>query len=150
VRSVLVALSTLSLLTACVGVARGPSDDPPVERACAGLPEAALDREIAALRANVDGAAPLHEGGAKSVPRLVGAVVQVRAAPGMTAPWLGRVLQCDTARRAAAALVPAGVRSEVTATPTGFEVSMRSADYDMAREIERRASLFARPVEAMR
>lgn len=148
-RPIVAALSTLSLLTACGASPRSASDEVPIQRACAGLPDATMDRGVADLRSNVDGAAPLHEGeGPKALPRLVGAVVQVRAAPGMTAPWLGRLLQCDTARHAAAALVPADARSEVTSTPTGFTVAVLSRDPDLAREIERRAGLFAHPVEA--
>lgn len=108
-----------------------------------------MDRGVAELRTNVDGAVPLHEStGAKALPRLVGAMVVVRAAPGMTAQWLGRLLQCDTARHASAALVPAGSTSEVGSTSNGFTVSIRSGDPEMAREIQRRAALFAHPVQA--
>ena len=143
------ALSALSLVTACAGGARSAADEADVQRACAGLPDAAIDRGVVDLRSNVAGAAPLRDGeGRKTLPTLVGAAVQVHAAPGMTAQWLGRMLQCDTARHAGAALVPAGARAEVTPTPTGFSVSMRSSDPELAREIGRRASLFAHPAQA--
>ena len=108
-----------------------------------------MDRGVADLRANVDGTEPITEReGEKALPRLVGAAVQVHAAPGMTAQWLGRMLLCDTARHATAALVPDGAKSEVTSTPVGFTVVVRSKDPELAREIERRASLFARPTQA--
>ena len=148
-RPVLTLLSAIFLLTACGQGARSAHDEAPLQRACAGLPDATMDRAVADLRANVESAAPIREGGgAKTLPTLVGSAVLVRAAPGMTAPWLGRLLQCDTARHATAALVPAGARSEVGATATGFVVAVRSSDPDVAREIERRASLFAHPVQA--
>jgi hypothetical protein len=108
-----------------------------------------IDQGVAELRSNFDGAGPLREGeGKKTLSSQVGAVVQLHAVPGMTAQWLGRMLQCDTARHGDAALVPAGASAEVLATPTGFIVSVRSADADVAREITRRAALFAHPLQA--
>src|SRR5580692_3520691 len=96
------AVGALSILTGCVGGIRSVPDEVPIARACAGLPEALMDRGVADLRANVDGTEPITEReGEKALPRLVGAAVQIRAAPGMSAPWLGRMLQCDTARHAA-------------------------------------------------
>lgn len=147
-RAALALSSIVSLLTACGGDPRTAADGTTIQRACTGLPDAVVDRSVVDLRTNVDGAAPLRDGGGKTLPTLVGAVVQVRAAPGMTAQWLGRLLECDTARHATAALVPAGARSEVTPTPTGFAVTVRSSDPGLAREIERRATLFARPAPA--
>jgi hypothetical protein len=144
------ALSALSFLTGCDEGVRSASDEAsPTPRACAGLPDAVIDRGVADMRSNVDAAGPLRDGeGRKTLATLVGGVVQIHAAPGMTAQWLGRMLQCDTARHAAAALVPAGAGFEVTPTPTGFSVSVRSSDPDLAREIERRAIFFAHPVQA--
>ncbi len=139
----------LLMSTGCTGGVRSASDEVPIAQACAGLPEAMMDRGVADLRANVDAVEPLREReGEKALPRLVGAAVGVRAAPGMTPQWLGRMLQCDTARHAAASLVPSGARSVVTVTPVGFTVAVRSHDPELAREIHRRATLFARPTSA--
>jgi hypothetical protein len=148
-RPAVATLSIASLLIGCGAGAHDPSDPNVVAAACHGLPESAMDRGVADLRTNVDGARPVYEApNEKAIPRLVGAAAQVRAAPGMTAQWLGRLLVCDTARHGAAALVPVGAKSEVTTTPVGFTVVVRSRDSELAREIERRVTLFARPTQA--
>jgi hypothetical protein len=141
------ALGALSLLLfACVERVGGPEGGAPIERACVGLPESMIDQGVADLRSNFDGAASLREGaGYKTLPTLVGAQVQIRAVPGMTAQWLRRTLQCDTARHADAALVPARAVTEVVGTPTGFTIYVRSTDPELARDIEGRANLFAHP-----
>jgi hypothetical protein len=137
---------SLGLASACAG-AWSVSDEGQAACACAGLDAAAVDRTVDDLRANVEGVEPLHDGnGPKVLPHTVGASVQVRAVPGMTASWLGRVLQCDAAHRGT--LVPAGAESEVSPTPTGFSVAVRSRDPDVAREIVLRARAFARQPSA--
>jgi hypothetical protein len=154
-RPVVATLSALSLglVTACAGGVRSAGDAASAEGACAGLPSATVDRSVADLRANVESVEPLRDDpGPKAIPHLIGAVVQVRATPGMTAQWLGRVLACDAERHAAAPscadercpLAPAGASSEVTSTPTGFAVAVRSRDPDVAHQIERRARAFVR------
>ena len=80
---------------------------------------------------------------------LVGAIVTVRAVPGMTAQWLQRVVDCHLARNAALGhvmpemancpLVPAGATATVSATRDGFAVAIRSKDPATAREILSRA-----------
>ncbi len=152
-RLLICALSSGLALVACAcgSVARGPSDEAAIQRACAGLADTMLDQGVAELRSNFDGSGPLREGAgtsSKTLPRQVGAVVQIRAARGMTAQWLERMLQCDTARHGDAALIPAGASSEVVATPTGFVVSVRSEDADLVRAITQRAALFAHPPAA--
>jgi hypothetical protein len=142
-RSTLACLSALLLATACGGGAPNAADESQAQRACAGLPDAVVDQGIANLRANVDGAAPLHEVRAKAPPKLVGASVQVLATPGMTPQWIGRIVQCDAERHTSAALVPPGARVEVSPTATGFIIAARSSDHDLALEIERRVSLLA-------
>jgi hypothetical protein len=154
-RLVAVALSALScgIVTACEG-ARSAADEVPVERACAGLPGAEVDRVIDDLRANVQRVEPLRESrdGPKATPRLVGALIEVRATSGQTEQWLGRVLQCDRARHAGpedgSLLAPSSAHAEVTATPTGFAIALRSRDSDVAHEIEQRARAFPRPPAA--
>ncbi len=138
------------LVTACEG-ARSASDEVSLERACAGLPGAEVDRVIDDLRTNVEHVEPLRDSknGPKAPPQLVGALIAVRATPGATEQWLGRVLQCDRARHAGpedgSLLAPAGASAEVTATPTGFAIAVRSRDSAVAREIERLARAFPRP-----
>jgi hypothetical protein len=150
-RLIAVAVATLScgLVTACEG-ARSPSDEVSVERACTGLPGAEVDRVIDDLRTNVERVEPLRDSknGPKAQPQLVGALIEVRATPGTTEQWLGRVLECDRVRHGGpedgSLLAPAGARAEVTATPTGFAIAIRSRDSAVAHEIERKASAFSR------
>ena len=52
-----------SILVACGGGARSASDEPPTQRACAGLPDATMDRGVADLRSNVDVALTLYRNG---------------------------------------------------------------------------------------
>lgn len=135
---------SLALVTSCAGGVRRASDEGAAESACSGLPDVAVSKVVANLRSNVESVEPLRDSAEpKVLPHMVGAVVQVRATPGMTAQWLERVLQCDSERHPAA-LAPAGASSEVTSTPTGFAVAVRSRDPDVAHEIERRARAFAR------
>jgi hypothetical protein len=143
------------LLSACAGGEPPAADAASIEHACAGLPDALVARTVADLRASVEGVEPLRDGSTKLTPRLLGAVVQVRATPGMTAEWLERVLQCDAARQGPSAsctpeacpLAPAGASRNVTPTPTGFAIALRSRDLDVAHEIDRRARGFARPAQ---
>jgi hypothetical protein len=81
--------------------------------------------------------------------RQTGAVVVIRAVPGLTAQWLQRVVDCHVARNAALGhnvpempycpLVPNGAAATVTPTDTGFAVAIRSDDPAVAHEILRRA-----------
>lgn len=81
--------------------------------------------------------------------RTVGAVVTLRAIPGMTTEWLQRVVDCHLARNAALGhpvdempncpLAPNGARAHVVSTRSGFAVSIRSDDPPTAREILSRA-----------
>lgn len=155
-RFVAAALSVLSLglVTACEQ-ARSASDEASAQHACAGLAAVEVDRAIDDLRTNVARVEPLRDSlnGPKAAPRLVGAVVEVRATPGTTEQWLGRVMECDRARHAGpedgALLVPGGAAAEVTSTPTGFAIAVRSRDSTVAHEIERLARAFPRPPAAV-
>lgn len=81
--------------------------------------------------------------------KTIGARIVFRAAPGMTAEWLQRVVDCHVARAAALGhampemdycpLVLPGVKASVTATRGGFAVDVTSDDARTAREIVRRA-----------
>jgi hypothetical protein len=125
-------------------------------RACVGLADADRDmspfmhrEDIASVRELV-----VTSGTGKSTsPRQMGAVVVVRAVPGLTEQWLQRVVDCHLARNAALGhnvpempycpLVPNGVAATVTSTTTGFAVEMRSEDLTVAHEILRRAQALA-------
>jgi len=125
--------------------------------ACAGLSERDRDASPFAHRADIASVTPLDQpdrglpsaGGYQSGPVGGGATVTFRALPGMTAPWLQRVMDCHLARNAALGhqvpempycpLVPKGVTATVTPISTGFAVEIRSSDPDTAKEILRRA-----------
>ncbi len=76
---------------------------------------------------------------------LHGATVVFRALPGLTAPWLQRVVDCHLARNAALGhavpempycpLVPKGVSATVTETRDGFAVTISAKDAETANEI---------------
>jgi hypothetical protein len=145
-RSAFVTLSVVFFAAACGGAQEStPAAESP-QRACAGLSDDVVDRGLAELRANVERGGQIREQRSpKALPVLTGAVVEVSATPSMTAPWLGRLLWCDSARNGAAALVPTGARSDVSPTTHGFAISVRASTSDLAREIDRRARLFVHP-----
>lgn len=125
------------------------------DEACVGI--APADRDISPFEhvedvANVE---PLivHRG-KYSESRTEGAVVTVRAVPGLTAEWLQRVVDCHVARDAALGhvvpempdcpLVPKGATATVASTGTGFAVTIRSSDEAAAEDILARAKRLAR------
>lgn len=120
--------------------------------ACVGID--AMDRDMSPFehRQDIASVEPLNEGatsGKASSARTTGAIIMFRAMPGMTAPWLQRVVDCHLARNAALGhdvpemascpLVPKNVTARVSATSTGFAVAVRSDDTDTAHEVLRRA-----------
>lgn len=125
------------------------------ERACIGIPEKDRDESPFEHTEDIASIAPfmgtqLAEGGVPGT--LQGAVVTFRAAPGMTAQWLQRLVNCHLARNVALGhevpempacpLVPKGASATVapTAAGDGFAVTIRGEDEASAREIWRRAS----------
>jgi hypothetical protein len=76
-------------------------------RACVGLADADRDMSPFAHREDIASVQPVttKSGGGKSGPsgRMTGAVVALRAVPGMTAQWLQRVIDCHVARIAPSA-----------------------------------------------
>ena len=121
-------------------------------RACAGISEA--DRDMSPFEHREDIASVerlvVTIGPAKvQYKRRAGAVVTFRATPGMSAPWLQRLVDCHLARNAALGhvvpemptcpLVPKDVSATVTATQSGFAVSITSDDDATVDEIIRRA-----------
>lgn len=132
------------------------------ESACAGI--AAEDRDVSpfAYTEDIAGVEPLtvSRGGGK-LPRsevTMGAVVTVRAVPGLTAEWLQRVVDCHVARDASLGhvvpempdcpLVPKGVSAKVTSTGTGFAVEIRADDPDAAADVLARARRLVASPEA--
>lgn len=115
--------------------------------ACAGIADEDRDESPFDHREDVLRVEPLL--GADAAPWTEGVVVTFRPIPGMTAPWLQRVVDCQIARNAALGndvpdsphclLVPKGVRAVVTAVPEGFAVTIRAPDRSTAEEIFRRA-----------
>jgi hypothetical protein len=123
-------------------------------QACVGLTEEDRDRSPFTHREDIASVDPLYanlSSGKGPNARLEGATVTFRAVPGMTAQWLQRVVDCHLARNAAMGheaaempdcpLVPKNVSAQVTATSTGFAVSVRSDDPATANEVLRRARL---------
>lgn len=126
--------------------------------ACVGLAEEDRDTSPFERREDIAGVEPLTATsptlpyatyGTVQVTRTEGAVITFRAVPGMTAPWLQRIVDCHLARNAALGhyvpempncpLVPKDATAKVTATDAGFAVAVRSDKPDMAKEILRRS-----------
>ena len=122
-------------------------------RACAGLTPEDREKRPFAHREDIESVRELKvtEGGSKDgvVWRMAGAVVVVRAKPGMTAQWLNRIIDChvaadnalgpQSAESADWPLVPVGASARATPTDTGFAVAIQSNDSTEAQEILRRA-----------
>jgi hypothetical protein len=76
----------------------------------------------------------------QSSTRLEGAVVNVKARPGVTREWLQRqVSDPAAAAQPGCPLAVKGASARVTSTGDGFAITVSSADRDGAREILRRA-----------
>jgi hypothetical protein len=74
----------------------------------------------------------------------LGIVVSIRATPGVTEQWIGRVIQCHVAHHAvvgtsapqmASPLPTNGVNISVSSTGVGFRVSITSPNIDIARRL---------------
>jgi hypothetical protein len=117
-----------------------------VERAaCAEVPDVERDQgpfarrdRIVALEEVRDRTFP------KAPPQLFGVALTVRATPGMTEEWLGRLIQCHVAHYAVVGvasspepspLLVSGAVIRVSSTGLGFRVSVTSSDIDVAREV---------------
>jgi hypothetical protein len=117
--------------------------------ACADVPEAERDAgpfvhgdRIVAVEEVQDRVFP------KAPLRPFGVAVTIRATPGMTEQWLGRIIQCHVAHHAAVGtsadnqaspLLTDGVHIHVSPTAVGFKVSITSADADTAQSVITRA-----------
>lgn len=121
-------------------------------RACTGLSDEDRDVSPFAHGADIVSVSQLredHKVGRTTVARDAGATVVFRAAPGLTAEWLQRIVDCHLARNAAVGhdmpemsycpLVPRGAQAKVHSVGNGFAVDVRSDDSATAAEIWRRA-----------
>lgn len=126
-------------------------------RACGGIRDANRDESPFDHREDIALVEPLYSQAAGKNPMkgTQGAVVTFRAVPGMTAPWLQRVIDCHLARNAALGhdvpemaycpLVLKDVTASVTSTQAGFAVAIKSDDTDAAREVLQRAQALVGP-----
>ncbi len=76
--------------------------------------------------------------------RPFGIAVTVRATPGLTEQWIGRVIQCHLAHHEVVGslansetspLLVNGVRIKVSSTSVGFKVSITTPDFDAAQAV---------------
>ncbi|HZA14551.1 MAG TPA: hypothetical protein VE618_08640 [Myxococcaceae bacterium] len=143
-------LSALMLLTAGCAASRQHTLAEAEAQACAGLSDDELKNGPFARPAEIASVRPLL---VEAFPRddnpptyeLGGAVVKVRASPGLTAEWLQRLVDCDLARSAAMAVSAAepptspfafrGASAYVHSTGDGFAIEISSNEPRVAREI---------------
>lgn len=122
-------------------------------RACRGLSSTDRDESPFDRREDIERIELLYEPLTPKLParKLVGAVVAFRAVPGLTAPWLQRLVDCHVARNSALGhdvpemsycpLVPKGVSARVVEQGGALAVEVRSDQEATAKEIARRAEL---------
>jgi hypothetical protein len=143
-------LTTL-LAFGCAGSAPPPPQS--AAQLCAGIPEAEARAGLAGMQPAIDSVEPLTVRiamGRGFSTREEGATAYIRATPGVTQQWVGRVLQCHRSQYGAGTpgseadpLTLADVDASVAATETGFAVQIRSKDSGVAKEIVRRAAPLA-------
>jgi hypothetical protein len=133
------------------------------EKKCSGLSEDDRDESPFDHLEDIESVQPLLGAAKTAPPPLLGATVQFRGRPGLSAAWLQRVMDCHLARTDALGhdlpdmpdcpMVPAAVRARVRAAGDGFAVDLTSDDPASAKEVLRRAQrLLAReePPDAQR
>ncbi|MCL2448253.1 MAG: hypothetical protein FWD17_04850 [Polyangiaceae bacterium] len=117
--------------------------------ACAEVPVEDRDLGPLASRSRIAGVEDLSEHvHPKELAQPVGAAIVVRATPGLTAEWLGRLISCHMAHHAvvgngiadaASPLFVSDARIAVSSTGDGFRISITANDVDAARQIIERA-----------
>ena len=129
-----------ALLGACAPAAAPP---PASAAPCAGISDADVASTLQTLRANVESvrAKNVTDFESKGMPaqKLLGALVEVRATPGMSGPWLTRVLQCDASRT----LVTEGAKVDAREEGASFTIAIESRDPVVARKILSQAEQLA-------
>jgi hypothetical protein len=122
-------------------------------RACAGIPEDARNKGPFEHAERITSIDPFvveeYPRTTPPIERVAGAVVTMRAEPGLTAEWLQRVVDCNLAHSASSGYSAAempnsplgleGVKAEVRSTGDGFAVEIQSKERKVSREILARA-----------
>jgi hypothetical protein len=112
--------------------------------ACYGVPEADRVQGPFARPEQITGIDVVRDRGVFPKGPLVpvGVVVNLRAEPGMTQQWLGRIVACHTAHIAVAGPDPrpsplsvANAQVSVSSSSVGFRVTVTSHDSDIARAV---------------
>jgi hypothetical protein len=120
--------------------------------ACAGISEEDRDMSPFAHSSDIQSVSQLSEEAPAIKAKLkrdAGATIVFRAAPGLTAEWLQRIVDCHLARNSAVGhempemsscpLVPRGAKATVRSVGDGFAVDVYGEDSATAAEIWRRA-----------
>jgi len=121
--------------------------------ACAGISDEDRDMSPFEHTADIQSVSQLSEDAAATsrakLKRDAGATIVFRAAPGLTAEWLQRIVDCHLARNAAVGhdmpemnkcpLVPRGAKASVRSVGDGFAIDVYGEDAATAAEIWRRA-----------
>jgi hypothetical protein len=117
-------------------------------QACAGMAE--RDRDLSAFfrREDIESFSALYEPSSRTTTALKGSILVMRPAPGVTAEWLQRNIECHIARSATLGhgadqmskcpFALNGINVEVRSGGDKFLVYVRSANLETAREIWRR------------
>lgn len=113
--------------------------------ACAGVPNAERDGGLFAYPERIVAVDRIRRAASsKSPAQLVGAGVSLRAMPGVTEQWLGRVIVCHEAYAAALPLAArsrafVGAQFAVASDRVGFRVEITAPDRDRALSVFERA-----------
>jgi hypothetical protein len=121
--------------------------------ACAGVPARERELGLLAYRDAITTVAPLNEVsfvGKAKVSNTKGAIIGLRAAPGISVPWLERVNNCHVALVGSGRLAGNDAASDPFVIPgttlsaaevyAGYALSVRGSNNDSAQEISRRSS----------
>jgi hypothetical protein len=119
------------------------------EEACEGIPAADRDRDPFLHGADIRSVSRIRGAFNEAAEDFEGAAIVFRATPGLTAPWLRRVVDCRLARSAGqgsgspdsadSPLSIPGVSAIVASVGDGFAVEVLSSNDKAAAEIWRRA-----------
>jgi hypothetical protein len=120
---------------------------------CAGVPAKEREMGLLAFRDGIVSVAPLREEsfvGKSKISHTEGAIIGLRAAPGISVPWLERVNSCHVALVESGRLVGYGAALDPFVIPgttvgavavyAGYALYVRGNNYDMAREIIQRSN----------
>lgn len=111
--------------------------------ACTAVPDRDRDEGLFAMRDQIVAVQEVRDRVfPKAPPQLVGARIDLRATPGVTEQWIGRIIGCHVAHYAVVGGAPAvpspmlvaGAQVRVSSTSDGFRVWITSNDVDVARQ----------------